>query len=222
MATARDVRVLVVHRDALVAEALNRALSAERGVRAVGAISEPTKAIEAAAARPPEVALVDLALPGDVATEAVRRIADVAPHTAVVALSNGDDLAIARAVEAGATGHVSSSASLHTLAESVRRAARGDTLVGDEERRELLRRLRHRRAEQATGEQRARRLTPREVEILQLMADGVRRDELVGTLRLSPATLRTHVQNIIMKLGVHSKTEALAFAIRHGRVAARP
>ena len=221
MAAAREVRVLVVHRDALVAEALDRALSAERGMRAVGAVSEPTKAIEAAAARPPEVAVVDLGLPGDVAIEAVRRIADVAPRTAVVALSNGDDLAIARAVEAGAAGHVPCSASLRTLAESVRRAARGDTLVGDRERRELLRRLRHRRAEQATAEQRARRLTPREVEILQLMADGVRRNELVGVLGMSPATLRTHVQNIIMKLGVHSKTEALAFAIRHGRVAAR-
>jgi NarL family two-component system response regulator LiaR len=221
MAGAREVRVLVVHRDGLIAEALKRALSAERGLRAVGALSEPTQAIEAAADRPPEVALVDLALPGDSAIEAVRRIGDVAPHTAILALSNSDDLAIARAVEAGAAGHVSSSASLRVLAESVRRAARGDTLVAEAERRELLRRLRHRRAQQASAVQRTHRLTPREVEILQSLADGVRRNELAATLGMSPATLRTHVQNIITKLGVHSKTEALAFAIRHGRVSAR-
>jgi DNA-binding NarL/FixJ family response regulator len=220
MAEPREVRVLVVHRDALVAEALKRALSGERGLRAIGALAEPTTAVAVAAERPPEVAVVDLSLPGDAAIETVRRIGDVAPNTAVVALSNGDELSVARAVEAGASGHVSSAATVRALAESVRRAARGDTLVGPDERRELLRRLRHRRAQEASAEQRARRLTPREVEILQLMADGVRRDDLVIFLGMSPATLRTHVQNIITKLGVHSKTEALAFAIRHGRVSA--
>ena len=219
MAGPREVRVLVVHRDALVAEALDRALTAERGLRAVGAVTEPTTAIAVAADRPPDVAVVDLSFPGDTAIETVRRIGDVAPDTVVVALSNGDELSIARAVEAGATAHVSSAGSVRALADSVRRAARGDTLVGPDERRELLRRLRHRRAQQASAEQRAQRLTPRELEILQLMADGVRRDDLAVFLGMSPATLRTHVQNIITKLGVHSKTEALAFAIRHGRVA---
>ena len=104
------------------------------------------------------------------------------------------------------------------LAEAVRAVARGDTLVGPEERRHLLRRLRHRRAEAASAEQRAGRLTRREVQILQLMADGVPAEALAQSLAMSPATLRTHMQNIIIKLGVHSKTEALAFAIRHGRV----
>jgi NarL family two-component system response regulator LiaR len=219
--TAREVRVLVLHRDMLVAEALKRALSSEPGVRGVGALAAPTDAIQTAASRPPQVAVVDLALPGDSGVETVRRLSDVAPRTAIVALSNGDDLSIARAMEAGAAGHVPGSASLRSLAESVRRAARGETLVGADERRELLRRLRHRRAEQATAEQRTNRLTPREVEILQLMADGVRRNDLASLLGMSPATLRTHVQNIITKLGVHSKTEALAFAIRHGRVSSR-
>jgi DNA-binding NarL/FixJ family response regulator len=220
MAT-REVRVLVLHRDMLVAEALKRALSGEPGLRGVGALAEPTDAIQTAASRPPQVAVVDLALPDDVAVDTVRRLSDVSPHTAVVALSNGDELSVARAVEAGAAGHVPTSAPLRSLAESVRRAARGETLVGADERRELLRRLRHRRAEEATAEQRTNRLTPREVEILQMMADGVRKNELASLLGMSPATLRTHVQNIITKLGVHSKTEALAFAIRHGRVTAR-
>jgi DNA-binding NarL/FixJ family response regulator len=219
--TAREVRVLVLHRDMLVAEALKRALSSEPGVRGVGALAAPTDAIQTAASRPPQVAVVDLALPGDSGVETVRRLSDVAPQTAIVALSNGDDLSIARAMEAGAAGHVPGSASLRSLAESVRRAARGEILVGADERRELLRRLRHRRAEQATAEQRTNRLTPREVEILQLMADGVRRNDLASLLGMSPATLRTHVQNIITRLGVHSKTEALAFAIRHGRVSPR-
>jgi DNA-binding NarL/FixJ family response regulator len=221
MTGAREVRVLVLHRDMLVAEALKRALSAEPGVRAVGALAEPVEAIQMAAKRPPQVAVVDLALPGDAAAETVRRLSDVAPRTAVVALSNGDELSVARAVEAGAAGHVPTSAPLRSLAEYVRRAARGETLVGAGERREMLRRLRHRRAEQATAEQRTNRLTPREVEILQLMADGVRKGDLAPLLGMSPATLRTHVQNIITKLGVHSKTEALAFVIRHGRVSAR-
>ena len=213
--------MFVVHRDGLIAEALKRALSAERGIRGIGATSAPVQAVAATASRPPEVVLMDLDFPGDTAIDTVRRIADVAPKTAVVALTNGDELAIARAVEAGAAGHVSTAGPLRALAESIRRAARGETLVGAEERRQLLGRLRHRRAQQANAEQRANRLTPREVQILQLIADGVRRDDVAVVLGMSPATLRTHIQNIITKLGVHSKTEALAFAIRHGRVAAR-
>ena len=90
-----------------------------------------------------------------------------------------------------------------------------------EEVRRVLRHLRHRRAQEATGQQRVDRLTPRETEILQLMARGLSTEEISGQLGVSPYTLRTHVQNILTKLGVHSKLEALAFAIRHGKVAAQ-
>ena len=90
-----------------------------------------------------------------------------------------------------------------------------------DEIRRVLRHLRHRRAQEATEQQRVDRLTPRETEILQLMARGLPTEEIATELGVSPYTLRTHVQNILTKLGVHSKLEALAFAIRLGKVTAR-
>ena len=120
-----------------------------------------------------------------------------------------------------AAGSLSKFEPVAAVGALVRRAASGEDLLGPRERRRLLGRLRHRRAEQATAQQRADRLTSRELEILQQMADGSSAPAIAALLRIRPATLRTHVQNIITKLGVHSKTEALAFAIRHGKVAAR-
>jgi two-component system, NarL family, nitrate/nitrite response regulator NarL len=104
------------------------------------------------------------------------------------------------------------------LAAMIRRAAEGDELIDLEERARLARLLRHRRQQQATERQRANRLTPRQVEILQLMADGVGPKEIARRLGVSPLTLRTHVQNILTRLGVHSKVEAIAVAMRQGRV----
>jgi two-component system, NarL family, nitrate/nitrite response regulator NarL len=220
VASRANVRVIVLHREHLIAEALQVALTSQRGLLAPAATSDPGAVLALAQEHAPDVAVVDLELAREGGVDMIRRMTEASPATAVLALSGGDDFAVARAVEAGAAGHVPKSAPIQALAESIRKVASGDTLVGADERRHLLRRLRHRRAEEASAEQRARRLTRRELEILQLMADGVPAERLAVLLGMSPATLRTHIQNIITKLGVHSKTEALAFAIRHGRISA--
>jgi DNA-binding NarL/FixJ family response regulator len=218
VASQAKIRVIVLHREHLMAEALRLALSGERGLSARTATSDPGAALALALEDAPEVAVVDLDLPHGGGVDTIRRIAESRPGIALLALSGGDELAVARAVEAGAAGHLPKSAPVRDLVDAIRKAAAGDTLVEPDERRHLLRRLRHRRTEVASEEQRARRLTRREREILQLMADGAPSEGLAALLGMSPATLRTHIQNIITKLGVHSKTEALAFAIRHGRV----
>ena len=78
--------------------------------------------------------------------------------------------------------------------------------------------LRHRRHQESTERQRVNRLTDRQRQILQLMAEGVSPREMAAQLNVSPYTLRTHVQNILTRLSVHTKTEALAMAMRHGKV----
>jgi DNA-binding NarL/FixJ family response regulator len=128
---------------------------------------------------------------------------------------------LAKAVEAGASGFLSKETALSEIVGSVRLAYQGETLMEPEEVRRVLRHLRHRRTQEADEKQRVDRLTPRETEILQLMAQGLPTDEIAAQLGVSPYTLRTHVQNILTKLGVHSKLEALAFAIRHGKVVAQ-
>ena len=84
--------------------------------------------------------------------------------------------------------------------------------------RRLLRLLRHRRHQESTERQRVNRLTPRQVEILQLIASGTTPKEISDHLGMSPLTLRTHTQNILTRLHVHTKLEAVAMGVKHGRI----
>jgi len=95
----------------------------------------------------------------------------------------------------------------------------GEALHPPDEVEGAMRRLRHRRDKDDDAARRLERLTPRELEILAMMAAGKGPSEITKGLRMSPNTLRTHMQNVLTKLGVHSKMEALVLAIRHGKVA---
>jgi two-component system, NarL family, response regulator LiaR len=216
------IEVLIVDDHRMFAEALRMALDGERDVEVVGVASGADELSAVAGELRPAVALVDLDTPGRDPVEVVRDVLRGAPDAAVLGLmSQQSDLLVARIVEAGAAGHLSKYEPVASVVDLVRRAASGTDLLGPRERRRLMGRLHHRRAEQATAQQRADRLTPRELEVLQHMANGESPRVIAVLLGMSPATLRTHVQNVITKLGVHSKTEALAFAIRHGKVSAR-
>jgi DNA-binding NarL/FixJ family response regulator len=102
----------------------------------------------------------------------------------------------------------------------VRAVSQGKALVSPEEARRIMSHLRKRRARDLAERERVDRLTPRETQILQGLADGMPTDRIATKLGISRNTLRTHVQNILFKLKVHSKVEALALAIRHGKVKA--
>ena len=169
----------------------------------------------------PNVILLDIEMPGMGGIETIRRLRETYPEAKVVVLSaHDDDLVKARAVEAGAIGYVSKFTPLTDLPDTVRKAHRGEPILDKQERSRLLRHLRHRRHQEATERQRVNRLTPRQTEILQLLAQGIPASEIAGKLGMSPLTLRTHVQNILTRLGVHTKLEAMALAIRHGKVKA--
>jgi DNA-binding NarL/FixJ family response regulator len=218
---AIPITVLVVDDHRTFAEALGVALGLERDLT-VHVASSGHDAIEEAEHAPPDVVLIDMEMPGMGGVETTRRITEMAPEVRLIAVSaHDDDLVKARAVEAGAAGYISKLAPLDEVADAVRTVHRGDSLLDRFELRRLQRRLKHQRHQDSTERQRANRLTPRQREILQLMADGVPGPDMATRLGVSPATLRTHVQNILMKLGVHSKTEALALAIRHGKVSVR-
>jgi len=126
------------------------------------------------------------------------------------------------AVEAGAVGFVSKFTSLHELPDVIRRVGRGEYIIGRQEADRLARLLHHRRRQEATERQRVNRLTPRQTEILQMMADGVPDLDIAQRLNLSRYTLRTHMQNILTRLSVHTKVQALAVAIRQGKIGTRP
>src|SRR5262249_12708601 len=123
------------------------------------------------------------------------------------------------ALEAGARGLVSTVTPLSDIPAMIRLATRGEPLVDGEEVNRLFRVLRHRRHQESTERQRASRLTPRQLEILQRLSAGVSPATSAERLHMRPATLRTHVQNILTRLGAHSKVEAVSIAMRHGKIA---
>jgi RNA polymerase sigma factor (sigma-70 family) len=210
---------LIVDDQRTFGEALQLALEAERDLSIVDVVTDGTSAVLAVNEYRPDVVLMDVAMPGMSGIEATRRIKDTDPDAQVLILSGyEDELLLARAVQAGASGLLRKTEAITEVVRSVRQAHRGEPLHDEHEIQGALRRLRHRRDQEADSERRLQRLTPREREILQLMAERRTPDEIAKRLGMSPYTLRTHMQNILTKLGVHSKLEALVVAIRHGIV----
>ena len=204
-------------------EALEIVLDREDDLRVMEVVTDGEAAVKAVARLDPDIVIMDLLMPGMNGIEATRRIRDEGKHTQVIVLSGTeDDLAMGRAVQAGARGFLSKMGAVSELPGALRRAFRGDTLNDEEEIDRSLSRLRRRRAHDGNIEQRMQRLTPRELEILQRIADGATNAQIARELDMSPNTLRTHTQNVLTKLGVHSKLDAVVAAIRYGKVAAEP
>ena len=201
------------------AEALGVALDLERGVEVAAVCNDGAEALSAVRKKKPHVVLMDIRMPGVDGIAATRGVVEARPEARVVVLSGHDEEDdVAQAVEAGAAGFLSKTVPMKDVARVVRAAARGEQLMSTEEIRRLMAVARRRRHQTAELRERVRRLSRRETEILQRMAQGLPPAEIARELAISTNTLRTHVQNILFKLKVHSKMEALAAAIRFGKV----
>ena len=153
--------------------------------------------------------------------QATRKIKEASPSTKVVIMTAHDDeRLLVEAVEAGASGFLGKDEAANEVLAAAKAAADGEVLIDPT----VLTRLLH----QVAREREARRefqdlledLTDREREILQLLAEGLRNDDIASKLFISPQTVQTHVRNILGKLRVHSKLEAVAFAVKHGAIQA--
>jgi DNA-binding NarL/FixJ family response regulator len=218
-ARGKPITVLIVDDERTFGEALELALAREKDLEIVDVAVDGRQAVRAATRLRPDVVLMDASMPGMNGIEATRRIKEADPEAAVLILSGSDDeYLLARAVQAGAAGVLRKTEAVVDVASTVRRAHTGEALHDEEEVQVALRRFRHRRSRSDDARKRLDRLTPRETEILALMAEGRNPDDIAKTLKMSPNTLRTHTQNVLTKLGVHTKMEALVLAIRYGKV----
>ena len=217
---ARPITIIIADDHRSFGEALEIALDREDDLRVIEVVTSGGAAIETTLSKHPDVVLIDLQMPGVSGIEAARKIHEENVGAAVIILSGQEDeeVGLARAIQAGARGVMSKTEAVGGLAEAIRRAYRGEPLHTSAEVEEAMRKLRRRRVHDGDLAQRIERLTPRELEILQRMANGDSPEQIAEDLHMSRHTLRTHTQNVLTKLGVHSKLEAIVAAIRYGKV----
>jgi len=166
-----------------------------------------------------DVALVDLNLPDGSGADLIKELRDSRPRaTALVLSATADQRHLAMAIEAGAAGVMHKSAPMGELVEAVRRLATGDQLLSQEEVIEALRFLTRERESHREARVASDRLTPREREVLQALAEGSSDREIARRLHVGEGTVHSHVTNILSKLEVSSRLQALVFAVRHGVV----
>lgn len=166
-----------------------------------------------------DVAVVDLGLPDGHGVDLVRDLLAANPDGVVLVLTAESDRAtIASAVEAGASGVLHKSSPIDRIIAAVRTLAEGDSLFSPTEVIDLLRLVGRQRNRDHAALQSAARLTPRERQVLQALAEGLNDKEIGQRLSISHETARTHMVNILQKLGVDSRLQALIFALRHGLV----
>ena len=212
------MRILLVDNHPSFRQALARLLEYELAPEAIiqgGSVAEARRVLREVG--PLDVALLDRQLSDGSGTDLIRHVHAASPDARVLLLTaDADRLEVARAVELGAHGVLFKTAAVDEIVAAIRRVCAGERLLAPEEVIELLQLVGRQRDEEREVQQVLARLTPREREILQALAAGLGDRELADQLHMSVRTARTHMTNILAKLGVESRLQALVFALRHG------
>jgi DNA-binding NarL/FixJ family response regulator len=213
-AETKPIRVLLVDDHQLLTGSLSALLSREADIEVAGVAGSVAEA-KAMARERVDVVLMDYRLPDGTGAEATRAIKARWPAARVVMLTAvNDDETILESIQAGADGYLTKDRAVEEVVSAVRAAHAGETLLPRAVIVGIAQRVvaaRDRGAERRQIEP----LTPRELEVLKALTEGLSTPEICEQLFIAPNTLRTHVQNIMGKLRVHSKLEAVAFAIRN-------
>ena len=169
-----------------------------------------------------DLGVMDLSLPDGEGIELIKDLRATNPHFAALVLTASlDRTEHARAVESGAAGILHKSTGVEEIMDATRRLGEGETLLSQEELIALLRLAGQSREEEREARASIDQITPREREVLQALAEGLSNKEIAAKLHVSVDTERTHMMNILNKLNVHSRLQALLFAARHGLVEIR-
>ena len=205
------ISVALIEDERLTRESLAALINRSPGLRCVAEFASAEQAIAALAHSPPDVALIDLGLPGMSGIECVRQLASSAPATRLLVLTKFEDAArIVEALKAGAHGYVLKGVSARELANVVRASAHGEVYVSPSLAAGMMIALTRGRPPDPLEE-----LTERELEILKLVGQGLTNREIGQRIHLSEKTIKHYITNILQKLQVRSRVEAALLAARH-------
>lgn len=214
---SRVIRVLLADDHALVREGTRRLIEAESELEVVAEAASGEEAIEAARKLRPDIAIMDIAMPGIGGIEATKAIKADCPETAILVLSAYDDEPyLVALLEAGAAGFLLKNVNGQELVEAIRAVARGESVLQPALSNKVMRRL----SNQPAAPQRPPDvLSEREFDVLRLAARGLPNKEIARRMNLSIRTVHSHLANIFMKMHVGSRTEAVLLALRQGMIA---
>ena len=214
--TENTVTVVVADDQSAVREGLVLLLGTVPGIAVIGEAEDGEAAVEAVAAKNPQVVLMDLNMPRIDGVEATRRVRASHPQTQVVVLTTySDDESIIGALRAGALGYLTKDATRAEIGRAVLAAAAGQAVLDPEVQRRLLSAAVRAPAAAASGPDEDD-LTPREAEVLRLIAAGKSNREIARALFVSEATVKTHVNRIFAKTGSRDRSQATRYAYTHG------
>lgn len=225
-----DLTIVLADDQELVRAGFRVILESEPGFRVVGEAADGAGAVEAVQELRPDVVCLDVQMPGVDGLEAARRIAALPDPPAVLILTTFDsDDALFQALEAGASGFLLKNASPERLIDAVRTVAAGDALLAPDVTRRVISRATASAAAQpsattttaalaTTGDDAlaAAGLTERETEVLRLLARGLSNAEIAAELYVGDATVKTHVSNVLQKLALRDRIQAVVWAFEHG------
>jgi two-component system nitrate/nitrite response regulator NarL len=213
------IRVLIAIENRLYGEMLATGLDREADVEVVGEAADAESAIAGAAATGASVVLMSSGLPGFAGGHAGCLLRDSSPACRIIVLADDSDQEVlAEGLGCGASGYLTKDCSVADLVEAVRGVSRGDVLIPPAMLGPLLSDLLDRKKSHADALLKLSKLSARERQVLALVAQGNKTADIAKALVISPETARTHIQNILAKLGFHSRLEAASFVIEHGLV----
>src|SRR5258708_4842 len=212
------IRTLIVDDHALFRRGLEIVLVTEPDIEVVGQASDGAEAVQRAGEALPDVVLMDIRMPRSSGIEACRAIKDVAPSARIIILTMSDEEEdLFDAIKAGASGYLLKDIPLDEVAESVRSVHRGQSLINPSMAPKLITQfatLARREGEERAEQVPAPKLTDREMEVLKLVAKGSSNRDIGRELFISENTVKNHVRNILEKLQIHSRMEAVMVAVR--------
>jgi DNA-binding NarL/FixJ family response regulator len=199
-----EITCLIVDDHEVVREGLRLALSRSPNIRVIGEAPDGAAAVALVDRRKPDVVIMDVRMPGMDGLEATKLIVERVPSTAVLIFTAySERMLLSRGLESGAKGYILKETPHETLLRAIERVARGDSFVDPALMPAFL-----------SGKDREDMLTPREREILQLLADGMSNADVAAKLFISAETVKSHVRHILTKLEADTRTHAVAIALR--------
>src|ERR1700689_1311172 len=212
------IRTLIVDDHALFRRGLEIVLVSEPDIEVVGQAGDGTEAVQKAGESVPDIVLMDVRMPRSSGIQACRAIKDVAPSAKIIILTMSDEEEdLFEAIRAGASGYLLKDIPLDDLAEAVRSVHGGQSLISPSMAGKLLTEfatLARRDAEEPPRQVPAPKLTDREMQVLKLVARGMNNRDIAKELFIPENTVKNHVRNILEKLQIHSRMEAVMVAVR--------